>query len=594
MICCGARPAPRDFFIRNADTLSEEFPSWTASERLCKDKSKEDEIETFHEIQPECNNAIKWQSSSPKVLLILTNRVIFSSLTRHIHHGSALRFPIAALDLPSVALRQLERCSRSHTWSPSISETCRCIYSTERKSLEATTRSSGPSPDRKSPSVCQGRSCRKTLFTLTIRPCTELTQNLLKARELARYGEMTTTHLGSKLWVVLNSHRLAVELYNRRGSVTNGRPPYPVVGGLMSRDKRSVLMQPGEWSEQRRIMHQLLSGTAMTRYQGFQDEESIRLLLGYTIRPSQWFTYHHRYANSVVHRIAFGERPIENDVKVKALARAQKVFLMNGPPMNIIDCFPALAQLPTMLQWWRKKYEDLGQMTYDAYSAYWNPIRDSIKAGKGHPSFARDIVAGKSKFTGGDDEAMYLTMQLIEAGSDTTRLALNIFVLAALTHRGQILKARAEVDAICGDAERLPQFEDESEMPYIGAFAKELFRWRPFLVWTPEHTLTEDLSFEGYLFPKGTSFVINQINIAQNPELVDDPESFKPERWLDGHQSDITNGLWQFGGGRRVCVGYRLAQKSLFINIARLVYCFDYEAVSACLNLLLHKQYLLN
>ena len=349
----------------------------------------------------------------------------------------------------------------------------------------------------------------------------------------------------------------------------------------MSRDKRSVLMQPNEWSEQRRIMHQLLSGTALSNYQGYQDEESVRLLVGYKAQPSQWYVHHHRYANSVIHRIAFGERPVENDNKIKALAQAQQVFLMNGPPMNIIDCFPALAQLPTVLQWWRKKYEKLGQMTYDAYGAYWNPIRDTIKAGKGLPSFARDIINGESKFTGSDDEAMYLTMQLIEAGSDTTRLALNIFVLAALTHSNQFQKARAEVDAVCGDAERLPQFEDESDMPYICAVAKELFRWRPFLVWTPEHTLTEDFAFEGYLFPKGTGFVINQINIAQNPEFVESPKSFKPERWLDGKQSDIINGLWQFGGGRRVCVGYRLAQKSLFINIARLVYCFNYEAVSA-------------
>jgi len=29
-----------------------------------------------------------------------------------------------------------------------------------------------------------------------------------------------------------------------------------------------------------------------------------------------------------------------------------------------------------------------------------------------------------------------------------------------------------------------------------------------------------------------------------------------------------------------VCVGYRLAQKSLFINVARLVYCFEFRSVS--------------
>jgi hypothetical protein len=49
---------------------------------------------------------------------------------------------------------------------------------------------------------------------------------------------------------------------------------------------------------------------------------------------------------------------------------------------------------------------------------------------------------------------------------------------------------------------------------------------------------------------------------------------------MNGHETDISHGLWQFGGGRRICVGYRLAQRSLFINIARLIQCVDFKAVS--------------
>jgi cytochrome P450 len=407
----------------------------------------------------------------------------------------------------------------------------------------------------------------------------------MQAREIARYGEMTTTHVGSKLWVVLNSNRLATELYARRGAVTNGRPHYPIVSDLISQGKRSVLLPTHEWSERRRVMHQLLSGTAMARYMEYQDEESMTLLNHYIDQPSLWYRHNHHYANSVIHRITFGERPDEKDDKIKDVTKAQFAFLMNAPPLNFWDCFPELSRLPMFLQFWRKRYEEIGQFTHRAYHAYWNPIAEKILAGQAPPSFAKDVVLNEGKFSGSDTDKMFLAMQITEAGSDTTRLAINMFILAAVTHPDKFLKARAELDAICGsNAQRLPNFGDEDSAPYIHACIKEIFRWRRIFIWTPEHELTQDLEFEGYFFPKGTNFVINHTNITTNPDLVESPEKFMPERWLDGNEQDILNGIWQFGAGRRVCVGYRLAQRSLFINLARLIYCFDFKTVS-CLDL---------
>ena len=91
--------------------------------------------------------------------------------------------------------------------------------------------------------------------------------------------------------------------------------------------------------------------------------------------------------------------------------------------------------------------------------------------------------------------------------------------------------------------------------------------------------LTEALEYEGHFIPKGTNFVINHASIANEANEYDSPRKFQPERWLDGHEAEYTGASWQFGHGRHVCVGYRLAQKSLFITVARLVYCFDFKAV---------------
>ena len=162
------------------------------------------------------------------------------------------------------------------------------------------------------------------------------------------------------------------------------------------------------------------------------------------------------------------------------------------------------------------------------------------------------------------------------------RMSTNIFVLAAICFPEAIHSARDEVDRICGaHAERLPSLDDMPNMPYVTALIKECLRWRPTVPLIPQHHLTQDLAFESYRFPAGTDFVINSPAVCTE---CADPNLFRPERWLEdpsgGGVENINHDLWQFGGGRRVCVGYKIAQQLLFLAYARLVYCFEFSAVS--------------
>jgi cytochrome P450 len=91
--------------------------------------------------------------------------------------------------------------------------------------------------------------------------------------------------------------------------------------------------------------------------------------------------------------------------------------------------------------------------------------------------------------------------------------------------------------------------------------------------------LVEGLEFEGYHFRAGTEFLINSISVCRDG--YEAPDEFHPERWLEGKQCErgIDQDLWTyaFGAGRRSCVGYRLAQKELFVALSRLIYCFDFS-----------------
>ena len=78
-------------------------------------------------------------------------------------------------------------------------------------------------------------------------------------------------------------------------------------------------------------------------------------------------------------------------------------------------------------------------------------------------------------------------------------------------------QARDENDKNCGgDAARMPCVDGMVRMPYLCAFVKEVLRWRPTVSIVLPHRLTQDMEFEGYLFPADTEFIINEISLGNS------------------------------------------------------------------------------
>lgn len=69
-------------------------------------------------------------------------------------------------------------------------------------------------------------------------------------------------------------------------------------------------------------------------------------------------------------------------------------------------------------------------------------------------------------------------------------------------------KAQQELDTVLG-SDRLPQFQDRENLPYMDALVKEVFRWHPVVPMGVSHTSTQDDICEGYFIPKGSSVLAN-------------------------------------------------------------------------------------
>lgn len=392
------------------------------------------------------------------------------------------------------------------------------------------------------------------------------------------YGEMATLHMGSQTWLVLNSDRVVSELIAKRGKITNERPHMPVASDLVSNGKRTVIRQEEEWREGRRVMHQLLSGSNLKTYAGMQELESVDMLRRYLREPNLWYSHNFRYATSVLYRIVMGY-PL-NKTK-EELDDYQRVTIEFVTTINrsYVDFFPSVAKLPTFLQPWRRFWAKMGAFHRRVFQDWWSPIKAAVTKGSAPPSFVRDVLLHPDTRYGGDDEeAMYLATSVMAAGGDNTRMTINTFIMAMITNPEAQARAREEVDRVCtsGDSLRLPRMSDLAEMPYIAAMIKEALRWRPTVPIVPPHQLTADLEFDGYHIPAGTALLINSIALSNEFENA---HEFQPERWIDGSDKRTANNFWGFGGGRRICVGWKVAEQALFIAFARLVYCFELTPV---------------
>ena len=90
---------------------------------------------------------------------------------------------------------------------------------------------------------------------------------------------------------------------------------------------------------------------------------------------------------------------------------------------------------------------------------------------------ARWIVG--SLLLGGADTVGYcLLHQNLAHNSTQTPSSIETFVLAMLKQPEAQRKAQIEIDTVVGSS-RLPDFDDQEQLPYVSALVKEVLRWHP-------------------------------------------------------------------------------------------------------------------
>jgi len=169
-------------------------------------------------------------------------------------------------------------------------------------------------------------------------------------------------------------------------------------------------------------------------------------------------------------------------------------------------------------------------------------------------------------------------------GSESTSTVMAWWALAMIAYPETQSRAHAEIDAVVG-RERLPTFADYPRLPYVRAMVKEILRWKPAAPLAAPHRLMEDDWYEEMFIPKGTICIPNVWHINRDPEVYgENAEHFDPARYLEtdggvapGLSDAREDGHVSYGFGRRLCVGRHMADNSLFIDIAIMLWATNIE-----------------
>ncbi|KAI0720648.1 cytochrome P450 [Fomitopsis betulina] len=91
-----------------------------------------------------------------------------------------------------------------------------------------------------------------------------------------------------------------------------------------------------------------------------------------------------------------------------------------------------------------------------------------------------------------------------------------------------------------------------------------------------------NLTYSGYDMPRGAMVIPNIWAMSRDERMYDDPNEFKPERFLD-LKPEVMERLdprkYVFGHGRRICPGHFLGDSSIWLAMARITATFDITKV---------------
>ncbi|KAI9928666.1 hypothetical protein ASPWEDRAFT_36431 [Aspergillus wentii DTO 134E9] len=406
-----------------------------------------------------------------------------------------------------------------------------------------------------------------------------------------KYGGLYMLKVGHSNIAVVTDRRIVKEVVDRKSALYSHRPHSFVSHELITKGDHLLVMHYGpKWRQFRRLVHQhLMESMVDSQHLRIVNAESIQMVRDYMRDPAHHMAHPKRWSNSITNSIVFGIRTANrhgsNMSRLYHLMEEWSQIMETGatPP---VDIFPFLKNLPECFFGnYITKARGIGTQMETLYQDILATVVKRREAGIDLGTFMDNVLSNQEQNQLPHHQLAFIGGVLMEAGSDTSS-SLTIAIVQGLIQNPEVQKrAHAEIDAVVGHG-RSPVWEDLANLPYINMIIKEGHRWRPILPLCFPHALGEDDWIDGKFLPKGTVIMINTWGMHMDPNQPHDPAKFIPERY-ENHPAlapEYVAGKWEnrdhygYGVSRRICPGIHLAERNMFLAVAKLLWAFEFHA----------------
>ncbi|KAF9267779.1 cytochrome P450 [Marasmius fiardii PR-910] len=405
-------------------------------------------------------------------------------------------------------------------------------------------------------------------------------------RDLGRiYGDLIHFEVIGKHIVVINSRSLANRMFEKpRGSqIYSDRPSIPIIElmGWMPVNT-SILRYGPDWRVHRRVYNQAFRATVVSDYQPIVLSKVSDLLTNLNQRPEFFIDHIKTYAAATILGTAYGYDVAPSNDKLVQIAEeaARTSSDAAHPSAAVASILPFLCRLP--LEFPIFAFQRLARKTrrliHEMRTVPYEFVKNDIATGRGNTSLLAEFLE-KNTANGGDKHQEDLIRNALTtayaAGAETSVSVLMTFLLAMALHPEIQERAQHELDTVI-ERGRLPTYADRSDLPYIEAILRETLRWSPVVPLGIFHSTLSDDVIDGYFIPKGAIVIGNIWSMTRDEAVYSEPESFKPERFLnEGGTCNEDQMVLPFGFGRRICAGRHFAILVLWTAMASVLAQFE-------------------
>ncbi|KAJ6685940.1 ENT-KAURENE OXIDASE CHLOROPLASTIC [Salix purpurea] len=404
------------------------------------------------------------------------------------------------------------------------------------------------------------------------------------------YGPIYSIQTGASTVIVLNSTEVAKEAMVTRYSSISTRK---LSKALKILTDNKCMVATSDYDDfhkmvKRYILTGLLGAGAQRRHRGHRDtlveNVSRQLLDRIKTRPQQAVDFREIFESelfglSMKEALGKDMESLHVDELQATLSREEVFNVLVLDPMDGAidvdwrDFFPYLRWIPN--KGLEMKIEQMHFRRQSVMNALIQEQKKRIASGEEINCYI-DFLLSEGKTTLTEKQIGMLVWETIIEASDTTMVTTEWAMYELAKNPKCQDRLYHEIQNVCG-AEKIKE-EHLPHLPYLNAVFHETIRkYSPAPV-IPLRYAHEDTQIGGYYIPAGSEIAVNIYGCNMDKKLWENPEEWKPERFLDGkYDSMDLHKTMAFGAGKRSCAGALQASLIASATIGRVAQEFEWR-----------------